>query len=103
MATSGIFSTSSLYDTTQTTLSSLPQSQAASNTATAATTGAASQEDTVKLSTAAQAKQLHQQGQNVSAIASSLGTDTKTIDNYLGITIEKELEQAVEKMLSTTA
>jgi hypothetical protein len=103
MATSGIFSTSALYDTTQTTLSSQPQSQAASNTANAATTGAASQQDSVKLSTAGQAKLLHQEGQSVSAIASSLGTDTKAINNYLGITLDKALEQAIEATLSAKA
>jgi hypothetical protein len=103
MATSGIYSTSGLYDTTQTTLSSQPQAQAASNTANAATTGATSKEDTVKLSTAGQAKLLHQQGQSVNAIAASLGTDTKAINNYLGITLDKALEQAIAATLSAKA
>ena len=44
-------------------------------------------EDTVKLSAAAQAKLMHRQGQSPALIAATLGTDVKSIDGYLGITI----------------
>jgi len=43
-------------------------------------------EDTVTLSAAAQAQMMHQSGQSVSSIASSLGTSVSTVDSYLGIT-----------------
>jgi hypothetical protein len=46
----------------------------------------APEEDTVKLSAAAQAESMHQAGQSVSSIASSLGTSVSTVDSYLGIT-----------------
>jgi len=45
------------------------------------------EEDTVKLSAGAQAETMHQAGQSVSSIASSLGTDVSTVDSYLGITV----------------
>jgi len=45
------------------------------------------EEDTVKLSASAQAETLHQAGQSISSIASSLGTDISTVDSYLGITV----------------
>jgi hypothetical protein len=45
------------------------------------------EEDTVKLSAAAQAETMHQAGQTISAIASSLGTNVSTVDSYLGITV----------------
>jgi hypothetical protein len=45
------------------------------------------EEDTVKLSDAAQAETMHQAGQSISAIASSLGTNVSTVDSYLGITV----------------
>jgi len=66
--------------------------------AAAKQTATASQEDSVKLSAEAQAKSLYKQGQSVSTIASTLGTDTKTVNNLLGITLEK----AIEKTLETT-
>ncbi len=44
--------------------------------------------DTVKLSEAAQAQSLHQQGESVGNIADSLGTDLATVDDYLGVTVE---------------
>jgi hypothetical protein len=44
-------------------------------------------EDTVKLSAGAQAQAMHQSGQSVSSIASSLGTSVSTVDSYLGITV----------------
>jgi hypothetical protein len=65
------------------------RTQIDSNTKAAAVqaeqTTTTSTKDTVEISTAAQAKLLHQQGQSVSSIASALGTDTKTVDGYLGI------------------
>jgi hypothetical protein len=45
------------------------------------------EEDTVKLSAAAQAESMHQAGQSISSIASSLGTNVSTVDSYLGITV----------------
>jgi hypothetical protein len=45
------------------------------------------EEDTVKLSAAAQAKLMHRQGQSPALIAATLGTDVKSIDGYLGIQI----------------
>jgi DNA-binding NarL/FixJ family response regulator len=91
---SNLYSTSSLYNTTQATAA--PQA-AATQAATA------SQEDSVKLSSEAQAKLLYKQGQSVSNIASSLGTDTKTVNNYLGITLDKEIEKTLESTLSAKA
>jgi hypothetical protein len=41
--------------------------------------------DTVQLSEAAQAEAMHQSGQSVSSIASSLGASVSTVDSYLGI------------------
>jgi hypothetical protein len=43
-------------------------------------------QDTVKISAAAQAQAMHQSGQSVSSIASTLGTTVSTVDSYLGIT-----------------
>jgi len=43
---------------------------------------------------------LHSQGQSVGTIASSLGTTTKVINSDLGITLEKELEQAIQETVS---
>jgi hypothetical protein len=54
------------------------------------------QRDTVKLSAAAQAKLLHRQGQTVGNIAAALGTDAKTIDGYLGVTVNAGLEKALQ-------
>ena len=66
--------TANLYGTTQTTANNSTQS--ATTTQAAATSS--DQDDTVKLSTTAQAKMLYKQGEGVSTIASALGTDTKT-------------------------
>lgn len=60
------------------------------------TTQAAAQQDTVKLSDKAQAQLLHQQGESVSAIASSLGVTKDTVDSYLNITVDAELEKTIE-------
>jgi len=86
-----------LYNTAQTTTDNSAQAAAAKQTATA------SQEDSVKLSAEAQAKSLYKQGQSVSTIASTLGTDTKTVNNYLGLTLEKEIEQTLQSTLSAKA
>jgi len=45
----------------------------------------APEEDTVKLSDAAQAINMYQSGDSVSQISSSLGTSTSVVDSYLGI------------------
>ena len=70
-----------------------------------ATTPAAttSKEDTVTLSAAAQAKVLHQSGQSVASIASSLGTDTKTVDEYLGITVTNAINEALKAATAAKA
>jgi hypothetical protein len=47
---------------------------------------AASQQDTVTLSHAAQAKSLKAQGETPAQIALAMKTDVKTVDGYLGIT-----------------
>jgi hypothetical protein len=54
----------------------------------------AAEEDTVKLSAAAQAETMHQAGQSISAIASSLGINTSTVDSYLGIAVAVPLSAA---------
>jgi len=57
------------------------------------------QEDTLKLSAPAQAKMLQQQGQSVNMIAATLGTNAKTINDYLGITLEQTLEKTLQATL----
>jgi hypothetical protein len=42
---------------------------------------------TVKLSAGAQAEMMHQSGQSVASIASSMGTNVDTVDGYLGIVV----------------
>jgi hypothetical protein len=91
MGTVSLFgSSNSLYD------SSLHGTQATQQAQQAAT----EQQDSVKLSETAQAKLLYKQGDGVSTIASALGTTTKEIDNDLGLTLEKELEQTLQATLS---
>ena len=51
------------------------------------TTPVTPEQDTVTLSAAAQALTMHQAGQSISSIASSLGTNISTVDSYLGITV----------------
>lgn len=98
MASISLFNTvDNLYSTTQTATDNTAQTAAATQTA------ATSQEDSVKLSTEAQAKSLYKQGQSVSTIAASLGTDTKTVNNYLGLTLQKEIEKTIEATLSVKA
>jgi uncharacterized FlaG/YvyC family protein len=93
-----------IYSTTDTT-----QIQAATSTASSSssaqqtktnTQAAQSQDDTVKLSETAQAKLLHQQGQSVSAIASTLGTTAKAINEDLGITLEETIAKTLEETAS---
>jgi DNA-binding NarL/FixJ family response regulator len=57
------------------------------------------QEDTFKLSAPAQAKMLQQQGQSVSMIAASLNTTPKTVNDYLGITLEQTIDKTLQTML----
>jgi anti-sigma28 factor (negative regulator of flagellin synthesis) len=52
-----------------------------------AETAPTTEEDTVKLSAAAQAATMHQAGQSISSIASFLGTNVSTVDSYLGIPV----------------
>lgn len=103
MASISLFNSNSLLGTTQSagyaqSPDSLPAASASSQPEPAnATATSNSQNDTVKLSEAAQAKLLYSQGQGVSTIAKTLGTTTKEVNNDLGITLEKELEQTLEK------
>lgn len=53
-------------------------------------------QDTVKLSTQAQALLLYHQGQSVNSIAAALGATTKQVDDYLGITLQQELQQTLQ-------
>jgi hypothetical protein len=105
-------STLSLYANTDQSLYSLynntlnTTSGAASQTVQTAeagepqSTAATRQEDTVKLSETAQAKLLYQQGSSVNTIAATLGATTKEVNNDLGITEEKAIEQTLEATLS---
>jgi len=90
-----------IFDATSNSNSSTSTTQAvqvgAKQEVTTTTRAAAtSKEDTVTLSAAAQAKILHQSGQSVASIASSLGTDTKTVDDYLGITVTNAINDALK-------
>jgi hypothetical protein len=94
---------SSSYDTTTTnTASSTNSTNSTSTTSTTSTTGTAqattqtASQDTVKLSPQAQAKSLYHQGQSVATIASTLGTTSKQVDDYLGITLQQELQQTLQ-------
>jgi hypothetical protein len=90
--------TNSVYNATQ----AIP-SDATQHVATKTTTpvAATSKGDTVTLSAAAQAKVLHQSGQSVASIASALGTDSKTVDSYLGIDVTTAVDQAVQAATAT--
>ena len=102
MGSISLFNTvDNLYNTTQTSTDNTAQTSAGAKVA--ATSQTTSQDDSVKLSTQAQAKSLYKEGQSVSTIASSLGTDTKTINNYLGITLQKEIEQTLQSTLSAAS
>jgi hypothetical protein len=92
-----------------TAISNATPSSAVQATATAKTapvqdkTASSSQEDTVKISQAAQAKLLHKQGESVSTIASSLGTDVSSIDGYLGIKATTQVAQASTSSTTSTS
>jgi hypothetical protein len=83
----GIFSTDSPYSATElasTAGNSMPGTAQAGMPKTTGNTG--SQQDQVKLSPAAQAKSLYQQGESVKEIAQNLGCSTQDVDTYLGVT-----------------
>jgi len=90
--------TNSVYNTTKAPPAGTKQE---GNTTTPA--AATSKEDTVTLSIAAQAKVLHHSGKSVASIASALGTDTKTVDSYLGIKVTEALNDALKAAETTTA
>lgn len=74
--------TTTTTGTTQTTTQTQTQTQAQT-------------QDTVQISTEAQAKQLHSQGQSVQAIANDLGTTVAQVNDYLGITVDNAIAQAI--------
>jgi hypothetical protein len=83
----GIFATDSPYSATElasTAGNSMPGTAQAGMPKTIGNTG--SQQDQVKLSPAAQAKSLYQQGESVKEIAQNLGCTTQDVDTYLGVT-----------------
>jgi uncharacterized FlaG/YvyC family protein len=53
-------------------------------------------DDTVKLSTAAQERMLYKQGESVSTIASAMGSSVKAVDQDLNITLDKEIAQTLQ-------
>ncbi len=55
------------------------------------------QNDTLELSADFEAVRLYEQGQSEAAIAHALGTTTQVVDGYLGLTLEKELQQALQQ------
>lgn len=62
-----------------------PTAKAAPAASTEQASSATLKEDTVKLSVAAQAKLMHQQGKSPALIAASLGVKVAAVDGYLGI------------------
>lgn len=98
------YSASQLTATTAGTTAQTTTAQTATTQTTTTQTTAAQEQDDVKLSAAAQAKLLHQQGQSVQVIASSLGATVKQVDDYLGITLQEQLQKTIEEtaQLSTT-
>jgi len=85
-----------VYNTTQATSASAVQQATTPTTSTPTPAATTSKGDTVTLSAAAQARVLHQSGQSIASIASALGTDTKTVDSYLGITVTAAVNQALQ-------
>jgi hypothetical protein len=75
--------------------------QQATTTPTPTPVATTSKGDTVTLSAAAQARVLHQSGQSVASIASALGTDTKTVDSYLGIAVTAAVNEALKAAEAT--
>ena len=97
MATvSFINNTDNSYDTAQATSTSATHEATKTQASTTTQADTTSQADTVKISAAAQARVLRQAGQSVASIASALGTDTKTVDDYLGIAVTKAIDQALQ-------
>jgi hypothetical protein len=90
----------SVYNTTQATSADATQQTTTKITTPAATP---SNGDTVTLSAAAQARVLHQSGQSIASIASALGTDTKTVDSYLGIAVTAAIDQALQAAATARA
>jgi hypothetical protein len=88
--------TNNVYNTTQATSASAVQQATTPTTSTPTPAATTSKGDTVTLSAAAQARVLHQSGQSIASIASALGTDTKTVDSYLGITVTAAVNQALQ-------
>lgn len=99
MSTIALFSSNSLYASAL----NIAQSSNAQTTGNQQTVSnqqaTGTSQDTVKLSAEAEAKLLYHQGQNVNTIAASLGTTSKTVDDYLGLTLEKEIEQTLQSTL----
>jgi hypothetical protein len=93
MSISSISSSSAWDLSTQNTSATTTQSST-KQAATEEAVTAASHEDTVKLSAAAQAKLMEHSGLTVKQIATNLATDTKTVDQYLGITSTSSSETA---------
>jgi hypothetical protein len=54
------------------------------------------QQDTVNISDEAKAKLLHKDGDSILTIASSLGTTSKTVNDYLGITLDETIAKTLE-------
>jgi uncharacterized FlaG/YvyC family protein len=86
-----LFSSSNIWPSTSSTQTTV-QAQA-----TTTTNNSTAQSDSVRLSETARAKLLHSQGEAVQAIASSLGTTSKEIDNDLGITLDEELQKVLQE------
>jgi hypothetical protein len=86
----GIPSTDTTYSTQTAELTGATgtsSAQASDQAGTPKTTGStAPKQDDVKISAAAEAQSLYQQGQTVKEIAQYLGCTTKVVDTYLGIT-----------------
>lgn len=78
--------------------SSVPAGQATVHAPAAphAQTANGAQDDTVEISADFQAVRLYEQGQSEAAIAHALNTTTRTVDGYLGLTLEKELQQTLQ-------
>ena len=83
----GIFSADNTYFATGLASTAGGSIQGTVQTGTPKTTSnAGSQQDQVKLSPAAQAKSLYQQGESVKEIAQDLGCTTQDVNTYLGVT-----------------
>ncbi|MDR3764140.1 MAG: hypothetical protein P4M01_08610 [Acidobacteriota bacterium] len=97
MSTSAITSSTETYNST-----AVAQQNAAAAAARQAAEKAAEQNQanssatTVKISVAAQARLMQQQGESVQQIANSLSTDVKTVDEYLGISTSSSSSSAAE-------